>query len=56
MNLRYPITLVDFGGHVENYQAWIASRPNPPEGSMRVGPNTDAVVWKICDTNQTVEL
>lgn len=23
---------------------------------MRVGPNTDAVVWKLCDTNETVEL
>jgi len=23
---------------------------------MRVGPNTDALVWKLCDTNQTVEL
>lgn len=31
-------------------------RNRAPEGSMRVGPNTDAVVWKICDTNQTVEL
>lgn len=30
--------------------------PVIPEGAMRVGPNTDAVVWKLCDTNQTVEL
>lgn len=27
-----------------------------PECAMRVGPGTDAVVWKICDTNETVEL
>lgn len=28
----------------------------PPAYAMRVGPGTDAVVWKICDTNETVEL
>ena len=27
-----------------------------PAYAMRVGPGTDAVVWKVCDTNETVEL
>jgi hypothetical protein len=50
-------SLADFGGHVGHYEAWLASRHSPPPvGAMRVGPGTDAVVWKICDTNETVEL
>jgi hypothetical protein len=27
-----------------------------PAFAMRVGPGTDAVVWKICDTTETNEL
>ena len=27
-----------------------------PQYAMRVGPGTDAVVWKICDTTETNEL
>jgi hypothetical protein len=44
------------------YEKWISREElreayeSLPDHAMRVGPGTDAVVWKVCDTNETVEL
>lgn len=46
-------------GHLEHLARWISTMPTLPEidepipeNAMRVGPGTDAVVWRICPSHE----
>lgn len=52
---KFPATIV-LHAHGKECARITIGADELPQGSMRVGPNTDAVVWKVCDTNETVEL
>jgi hypothetical protein len=41
-----------YAGRVEAFASVAAMFDDIPKGSMRVGPGTDAVVWRICPSHE----